>query len=72
MKNTAKLLISLAAAIAALAGALCLIGVFWDKLVALCPCDSVKCKLPSKDELVRKMPWRRDEIEEEFADYDDC
>lgn len=71
MKNTAKILISFAAAIAAIAGALCLIGVFWDKLVALCPCGKMKQKLPSKDELIQKMPWRRTEIEKEFADYED-
>lgn len=32
----------------------------------------MKSKLPSKDELIQKMPWRRSEIEQEFADYDDC
>ena len=72
MKKTAKVLVSLAAAIAAIAGALCLLGVFWDKLVALCPCSEMKSKLPSKDELIQKMPWRRSESEHEFADYDDC
>lgn len=37
MKKTAKVLVSLAAAIAAIAGALCLLGVFWDKLVRFAP-----------------------------------
>lgn len=72
MKNTAKVLLSLAATLTALAGALCLIGIFWDKLVELCPSCGMKEKLPSKEQLMRKMPWRRSEIEDEFADYDDC
>ena len=73
MTKTIKVLISLAAAITALAGALCLITVFWDNIMSLCPEGKLKEKLPgSKEALIRKMPWRRDEIEAEFADYEDC
>lgn len=71
MNKTIKALVSLAAAITALAAALCLIGVFWDHLIALCPNCKVKSKLPTKDELIHKMPWKRNEIEAEFADYED-
>lgn len=72
MNKTIKVLISLGAAITALAGALCLITVFWDSLMSLCPEGKVKEKLPSsKEALIRKMPWKRSEIEAEFADYEE-
>ena len=72
MTKTIKVLISLAAAITALAGALTLIAVFWDSIMSICPDCKIKSKLPSsKDELISKMPWKRSEIEAEFADYEE-
>jgi len=72
MSKAIKILVSLAAAITALAGALCLIAVFWDTLMGLLPDGKVKSKLPgSKEELISKMPWKRSEIEAEFADYEE-
>ena len=72
MTKTIKVLISLAAAITALAGALTLIAVFWDSIMSICPDCKIKSKLPgSKEELISKMPWKRSEIEAEFADYEE-
>ena len=71
MNKTIKLLITLATAITALAAALTLITVFWDSIVSLCPDCKAKSKLPTKDQLIRKMPWKKNDIEAEFADYED-
>lgn len=72
MSKAIKILISLAAAITALAGALTLLAVFWDSVMGILPDGKVKSKLPgSKEELISKMPWKRSEIEAEFADYEE-
>lgn len=57
-------LLKLAAVFAALAGAVCLLIAYWDKLVELCPsCDvlkdktcSLKKKLPTPQQLKEKLP----------------
>ena len=57
-------LLKLAAVFAALAGAVCLLIAYWDKLVELCPsCDvlkdktcSLKKKLPNPRQLKDKLP----------------
>ena len=71
MKKALGILLNIAAVITALAGILCMVMVIKESLTELCDCCALKEKLPSKDELIRKMPWRRAEIENEFADYAD-
>ena len=71
MKKAMGILLDLAAIITALAGILCMVMVIKESLCELCSCCALKEKLPSKDEIIKKMPWRRAEIESEFADYAD-
>ncbi len=50
MNKTTKLAL-LISAVTALISAIVLVVVFWDKLVALCPCRKKPCSDPLADEL---------------------
>ena len=69
MRKALGILLNIAAIITALAGILAMVMVIKESFCELC--SVCKEKLPGKDELIRKMPWRRAEIENEFADYAD-
>jgi len=85
--KVAKTLLKIAAALGAVAVALFLVAIYLDKLLDLCErrtelkdkvrtglkekTNGLKQKLPTKEDLIRLNPFRKAEIEAEFADYAD-